>query len=67
MVLNIAPKLIQSHGWISIKAQLKLVIHIEIDKNQPKWGLIINLKLKPLSKFRTEQNTVSTNLLMIKF
>ena len=37
MVLKIAPKLIQSHGWISIKAQLELVNRIEIDKNQQKY------------------------------
>lgn len=37
MVLKIAPKLIQSHGWISIKAQLELVKRIEIDKNQQKY------------------------------
>ena len=37
IVLNIAPKLIQSHGWISFKAQLELVNRIEIDKNKQKY------------------------------
>ena len=36
MILNIALKLIQSHGYISIKAQLNLSNRIEIGETQPK-------------------------------
>ena len=66
MILNIILKLIQSHGQISIKAQLNLNNCIKINKNLPKKrGLTIetmksfNLGLKLLAKFIAGKITVS--------
>ena len=52
MILNIALKLIQSHGYISIKAQLNLSNRIEIGETQPKKKR--STKIKNFFNFRTE-------------
>ena len=70
MILNIIPKLIQSHFQISIKAQLNLANRIKIDKKltkKRKRGLTIktmksfNLQLKLLAKFIAEKKYNITN------